>query len=568
VAIRVLTATLAVAALYLLAALNGDARGATAATAHPVVAEAFALPLKGAKRSGHLALHETRTGNGGPALELRGSGHIVRPLVHSPGALSLDVMVPAGATLDLGFGNSHLLLRGRARGAVAASSGSWHANLRPRRGWAGGGWHHIELATGASPRLAVDGRSLRAPVKLAGPLVVRPRAGAPRIAGLVATAVGDRGALILHRLAELHARVARGEYPFGTGHGSGTLHLSDGWTSGFWPGALWRARDLSGGSALFRSWALSATLAHLGKEREQTHDQGFLYLESSAAAYDRICRTASSRGTRTCRRLRASALRAAGTLLSLQHANAASGTIPTLPASKACRMCGSKAEAETIIDSMMNVSLLDWAYAHTHTARYRSVALAHSRRVAQLLVRDDGSTFQAVRVRRSDGKLLGHETHQGISTSSTWARGQAWAVYGFAYTGAATDDKALVGVSEKAARYVAGHLPAGGVPPYDYAAKGGKPVDTSAGVITAAGLFRLADACAAVSGSCTEADRWRPLAERMLAASLGHVRTRPPLGFLDDQVFTVGGHARWDDRGEFIFGSAYGLEGVLAADGG
>jgi hypothetical protein len=48
----------------------------------------------------------------------------------------------------------------------------------------------------------------------------------------------------------------------------------------------------------------------------------------------------------------------------------------------------------------------------------------------------------------------------------------------------------------------------------------------------------------------------------MLAASLKHVRSRGPLGFLADQVFARGGHARWDDRGDFIFGTAYGLEAV------
>jgi unsaturated chondroitin disaccharide hydrolase len=165
-------------------------------------------------------------------------------------------------------------------------------------------------------------------------------------------------------------------------------------------------------------------------------------------------------------------------------------------------------------------------------------------------------------VRRSTGQPIAVETHQGISPDSTWARGQAWAVYGFAYTGAALRDRDLVAVSERTAGYVADHLPAGRVPPFDYDAPPGAPVDTSAGVITAAGLFRLAAACEKLRGACQQPGRWRPLARRMRTASLQHVRSRPPLGYLADQVFARGGHATWDDTGDFIFGTAYALEAV------
>jgi hypothetical protein len=82
-------------------------------------------------------------------------------------------------------------------------------------------------------------------------------------------------------------------------------------------------------------------------------------------------------------------------------------------------------------------------------------------------------------------------------------------------------------------------------------------------VITAAGLYRLADACERSAGACSDGARWRPLADRMLAASLRHVSTRAPLGFLADQVFSLGGSASWDDRGDFIFGTDYALEAVV-----
>ena len=551
---------LAAVALALLALAGGAASAGAAA----IVADDAALPLKDWRRSGDLHLRQIHTRDG-RELELSGSGRLVRSLATDPGALSLDVVVPRGAVLELSFRDSVLRLAGRSRGRVAARAGRWHALLRPRRGWAGGPRRHLELSASGTRRLSVDGRALPAPLELRGPLVVRPRAGAPRIGALVATSSGDRGALLLHRLAELHARVPLGRFPFGAG-ADHVLRLSDGWTSGFWAGSLWRAHDLTP-ARLFRGWALAATRAHLGMERQKIHDQGFRYLESSAAAYDRVCRGRRSVSARDCRRFRASAVRAADTLVALQRGNAAAGTIPTLPASRRCRDCVSKDESETIVDSMMNVSLLEWAWRATGRDSYRDAAERHAAGVARLLVRPDGSTAQAVRLRRSDGTVIAQHTHQGAADDSTWSRGQAWAVYGFAYTGNELRSPEFLATAERAAAYVEGHLPASGVPPYDYAAGADAPEDTSAGVITAAGLFRLADACASIEGACTGASRWRPLAERMLAASLARASARPPLGFLAGQVFSLGGSARWDDSGDFIFGTDYALEAVVAETG-
>ena len=210
--------------LLALAAGAGPAAGAT------IVADDAALPLKDWRRAGDLDLRQIRTRDG-RELELSGRGRLVRSLATDPGALSLDVTVPRGTVLELRFRDSVLRLAGRAHGRVAASAGRWRALLRPRRDWPRGARHHLELSAAGARPLAVDGRALPAPLTLRGPLVVRARTGAPRIAALVATSRGDRGALLLHRLAELHARVPLGRFPFGTG-ADRVLHLSDGWTCG------------------------------------------------------------------------------------------------------------------------------------------------------------------------------------------------------------------------------------------------------------------------------------------------------------------------------------------------
>jgi unsaturated chondroitin disaccharide hydrolase len=181
-------------------------------------------------------------------------------------------------------------------------------------------------------------------------------------------------------------------------------------------------------------------------------------------------------------------------------------------------------------------------------------------------VRPDGSTAQSVHTRRSDGAILCVHTHQGASETSTWARGQSWAVYGFTETALLTRSPELLDVAERTAGYIAARNPTGAVPPYDYGAGLGAPTDTSAGVIGAAGLLLLENACRHLDRCAGRGRRWGDLGERMLDSSLAAVGRRPPLGLLDGQVFSLGGSQTWDDSGEFIFGLDFALEAVSRAD--
>src|SRR5581483_5203833 len=215
-------------------------------------------------------------------------------------------------------------------------------------------------------------------------------------------------ALLLHRLAELHARLGPRQLPMGADVND-HLHFSRprSWTSGFWAGALWQAAALL--RRPFEGWALRATLDHLGYESTPTHDVGFMYGQSSLNAYEALCR--AGRGG-VCSRLRDSVLRAADELVRLAATNRLAGTIPT----------GPHGRADTIIDSMMNTLILPWATRFTGKPVYARLAERHARRVAALLVRTDGSTIQAVNFNRATGRVLSIATHQGISARSTWSR--------------------------------------------------------------------------------------------------------------------------------------------------
>ena len=392
-----------------------------------------------------------------------------------------------------------------------------------------------------------------------GRLVVRVRKGTADLRALVAGPAAEPRVLLLQRLAWIHARTPARKHPIGTGL-DGRLRFSRSWTRGFWPGALWQAADWSH-SAMFGRWAETATLENMGAERADTHDLGFMYGRSSATAYDHLCTNGGR--AKDCASLRRSGLTAADSLLKLAATNAATGTIPT-SAHGTCKGCTSPDEADTIVDSVMNLSLLYWAARVTGDQRYTDVAARHAHTVASRMVRDDGSTWSSMHTRRSDGALVEYHTHQGYRDDSTWARGQAWAVYGFSAAAAALHDPDLLATAQRTTRYVIGRLPTPPtVPPYDYDAPAGAPHDVSAGVITAAGMLRLASACQALHAACDPTPAAaRAYARELLTASLAQISHLPPLGLLGHQVYGLGGNSSWDDDAELTFGLDYALEAL------
>lgn len=481
-----------------------------------------------------------------PAADVAGSSLRADLGIDRP-AISLDVRVPRGGVIHLG---ELRISRGQGR-TWRLAVGDWRRRARGARGW-----RHVQVSTG---RLAVDGRRMRPPLAPGADLAIR---GDGRVSGLVATRDDDARALLVHRVAALHAAAPRDKWPLATDRAGG-LHYSNSWTTGFWPGALWRASDLTTRGDLFMRWARAATKRHLKRRAFETHDLGFMYGHSSVAAYERRCHLRDDDDA-LCFRLLASGLDAAAQLAALADSNRAAGTIPTRR-DGACSECPPQV-ADTIIDSLMNLRLLTWAATEGDRPGYRDLALQHAAAVARLMIRDDGSTFQSVHFRRSDGAVLKRHTHQGFADEGTWSRGQAWAIFGYAQTAGTLDDAASLATAERVAAYFGDHLPASGLPLYDFAAPPDAPVDASAAVIAAAGLYRLGAACARLGG-CAAPDRWRPLADRLLGAALGRVRTRPPLGFLGDQVYTYGGSWDWDDDAELVFGLDYALEAVAGSLG-
>lgn len=96
-------------------------------------------------------------------------------------------------------------------------------------------------------------------------------------------------------------------------------------------------------------------------------------------------------------------------------------------------------EGLLIIDTLMNVPLLLWAWKETGFEIYHEVAIKHIETTIKTVVRDDYSVCQAYVMGLEHGRLRGEENACGYGNGSHWARGTAWMVYGlvaaYDYTG-------------------------------------------------------------------------------------------------------------------------------------
>jgi unsaturated chondroitin disaccharide hydrolase len=279
-----------------------------------------------------------------------------------------------------------------------------------------------------------------------------------------------------------------------------------------------------------------------------THDLGFLFGLSARAQWQLA-------GDEQARDL---ALRAANELVQRYR-----------PAGRYIQAWGAVGDPQeggrTIIDTLMNLSLLFWASQQTGDPHYRDAALAHAETSRRTLLRPDGASYHTFFFDQASGEPLGPRTHQGYADDSLWARGQAWAIFGFAVAADWCRDRDLLDASRRAARRFMAELPADGVPTWDLRLPGDAPHyrDSSAGAIAASGMLRLAGL---VDGE--ERDEFRRSARALLDALVAHCfEVRPQAqGLLRDGTYHA--HKGWGVEAYFICGDYFFLEALLASEGG
>ncbi len=150
-----------------------------------------------------------------------------------------------------------------------------------------------------------------------------------------------------------------------------------------------------------------------------------------------------------------------------------------------------------IIDNMMNLELLFEATALSGDSSFYKIAVSHADQTLKYHFRPDNSSYHVVDYDPETGKVLHRHTAQGYAHESAWARGQAWALYGYTVCYRYTKNKAYLEQAEKIAAYLFSHprMPEDLVPYWDFDAPNipNEPRDASAAAIIASALYELND---------------------------------------------------------------------------
>ena len=244
----------------------------------------------------------------------------------------------------------------------------------------------------------------------------------------------------------------------------------DDWCSGFFPGNIWHMYELTGD----KKWLPLAEKYTEALDSVQYltwhHDVGFMigcsYLNGYRFAGKEeykpvIIQTAKSLSTRF---------------------RPAAGVLQSWDADK-----GWQAErgwkCPVIIDNMMNLELLFEASKLSGDSTYYNVAVKHA------------SCYHVVDYDPVTGEVRKKQTAQGYADESAWARGQAWAIYGYTMCYRYTHDQKYLDMAEKIYNFIFNNpnLPEDLVPYWDFDAPNipNEPRDVSAAACTASALYEL-----------------------------------------------------------------------------
>ncbi|KAJ5690492.1 hypothetical protein N7462_004884 [Penicillium macrosclerotiorum] len=354
---------------------------------------------------------------------------------------------------------------------------------------------------------------------------------------------------------------------YGDGAGKYFLRDADFWTCGFFPGILYLLRERAVkypgafpylGHETSTMPVLSSSLRHQLSElcgkwtspvqammsRTDTHDMGFIIQPSLRKDWELTGNENSLNAVLTAARSLASRyVPQAGVIRSWDALQQADVSITSL-----------EDDCLVIIDSMMNLDLLYYASKHLADPSLAEIATTHAHTLLKSLLRPEPtspssskyfqyplySTFHVVNFDPRTGAIKQHRTAQGYRVDSTWARGQAWGIMGFAQTYNWTKKKEFLAAACGLAEYFLFRLETAPpcveqsavnngldpqrtigrhVPLWDFDA----PIDditnplrdSSAGVIAANGLLLLSQSLATL-GDTALAERYQVISKRIV----------------------------------------------------
>jgi chondroitin AC lyase len=250
---------------------------------------------------------------------------------------------------------------------------------------------------------------------------------------------------------------------------------SDGWVSGFYPGTLLLLNHYQQNDSLKVEAERTMKLLEKEQYNKRTHDLGFMMYCSFGTArqvlpggdYDTILiNSAKSLSTRF---------------------NPKVGCIKSWDSGPSKFL--------VIIDNMMNLELLMYAFRQTGDSSFYKISVEHANTTMKNHFREDFSSYHVVDYNPENGTVNKKHTHQGAADSSAWARGQAWGLYGYTMMYRETGDTKYLDQANHIADFILQHpnLPKDLIPYWDFDAPGIPNAyrDVSAAAVISSALLEL-----------------------------------------------------------------------------
>ena len=284
------------------------------------------------------------------------------------------------------------------------------------------------------------------------------------------------------------------------------------WTTGFWPGEISLAYEYTGDetfkhvNGIFVESFLDRIKNKIAVEH---HDMGFLYTPSCVSQW-RLHGNAHAREA---------ALLAADQLITRFQEKG--------EFIQAWGPLGAKDNYRYIIDCLLNLPLLYWASEESGKSIYKEIAIKHTTTCIKNSFRSDYSTFHTFFMDPVTGAPVRGETCQGYRADSSWARGQAWGVYGLALATRYTGKVEYLDLFEKVSAYFMSKLPEDFVPYWDLIFTfGDEPRDTSSSSIVACGFLEAAELYRKM-GEYSKAEKYTREAKELLKAVYDYAMVSP-----------------------------------------